>query len=342
MGTKMKLRVAFSVILVLLLAAGGLYWHFGVRARTPEHSLECIRAALEKRDKSDFSRYVDLDRLLDTSYDGFVDGMLDSEISLPAEAKPAVGSFTQMMKAPIIASFKTEVEQYVSTGSWVKEGDGESVSEADELVRRSGIQQTEIRQVEEIDTEEDHAVAHIRVYQQEAAQDFVFEAVMRKNDKGDWRLEEIRNFRDFIIMVGEARRAKLYKYLDTTAEIMERHDRSIREAELRYGDLLSTGSLGNQEIRDSIKSLMQDVIYKDWDARKQELFSVDVPESARTLQHVRLRICDLHMEYAKGYATWMSDKKAVTIREADAKLKEAKTLEQEAKAMVRHMSSARE
>ena len=109
---------------------------------------------------------------------------------------------------------------------------------------------------------------------------------------------------------------------------------------MKYSHLLASGSLGSQATRDEIKDLMENVIQKDWDERKQELFSVSVPDAAQTLQHLRIRICDLYIDYAKNYALWMTDKKAGTIREADTKLKQAKTLELEASTIARRMTRA--
>ena len=76
----------------------------------------------------------------------------------------------------------------------------------------------------------------------------------------------------------------------------------------------------------------------DWTQRKAELSDLTVPPMADTLHHLRLRSCDMRIAYILGYAAWLDDKKAATIREAQAKLKQAKTLENEAAALARHMS----
>ena len=71
--------------------------------------------------------------------------------------------------------------------------------------------------------------------------------------------------------------------------------------------------------------------------KKEDLSAVDVPPSAQSLHRLRLHICDLRIAYAKGYAAWMDDKQAVTIRDANEKLKEAKTLEHEDAVLVQQM-----
>ena len=105
---------------------------------------------------------------------------------------------------------------------------------------------------------------------------------------------------DFTEVVAGIRRAALDKYLEQTSEINLRHDQTIREAEQKYGSILSFGSLDRDQTRFDLKVLLTDVVKKDWEVRKQELFSVDVPKSAETLQNLRMRICDLSIGSADG------------------------------------------
>ena len=84
---------------------------------------------------------------------------------------------------------------------------------------------------------------------------------------------------------------------------------------------------------------MNDVFKKDWEARKQELFNVNVPKSAETLQNLRIKICDLSIDSADLYAKWMDDKKAVTVKEADEKRKQVQALLTEENILISRMSN---
>ena len=198
----------------------------------------------------------------------------------------------------------------------------------------------EFRQVDEIkmDSEDNNkAIAEVRVYQQEAARDFTFEVELTKDERGNWKVTSIKNFRNFINMVNQTRRTQLDKYLDETAAIITRHDNTIREAEQKYGSILSIGSLGQDNTRSDLKVLITDVVKKDWEVRKQELFNVSVPKGAEALQNLRIKICDLSIESADLYAKWLSDKKAATIKEAEEKRKQVQTLQEEEKLLVNRM-----
>ncbi len=342
MGRKMKLRIAFFLIVLLLIAVAAGAWYFKIYTKTPEYAMKQIEASLVQHDGKLFHRYVDMDALLDNSYDEFLEGLMGVDQALTEDAKGAVGNFAQMMKRPLLLSFHTAVDQYVETGTWSAGEDGKNEYEQmgdSEFLMRSGLQKMEFRGLDGIEEDSDtgRAVANTRVYQKDAQEEFVFEVMLKKAENGDWRVEEIRNLEDFMKLVGRARQKEMEKYLEDTAAIITKHERIIRDAEMKYGDILSAGSLGNPVTREEIRKLMKDVIQKDWEERKQELFMVSVPVSAQTLQHLRMRICDLYIDYAKGYAEWMLDKKAVTVRDADAKLKQAKTLEQEERALMRNV-----
>ena len=84
---------------------------------------------------------------------------------------------------------------------------------------------------------------------------------------------------------------------------------------------------------------MLDVIKKDWAERRQELSNLPVPHGAKTLNNLRMRICDLQIEYAENFAQWMDDKKADTAKAAEDKKKLAQTLQAEDNALTRRMSN---
>ena len=206
---------------------------------------------------------------------------------------------------------------------------------------RAGLNTTGYLGIDSIAVDEatDTAVAKVRVYQQEAQSEFVLDVLLQPEEDGAWRVVELTNLPDFVAFLSQARLAELAAYTTQSAAIMEKHDKSVREAEFDMMRLLAAGSLGNQDTRLDLKRLMEDRLLADWRERRDELAALTVPEAALTLHHLRLKICDLNIAYATGYAAWLTDKKAATIREADLKLKQARTLEEEARFLTRRISS---
>lgn len=345
MGKKLRIKLYAFLAVLLLILAGGSYCYVHFYMKTPDYALQQIQASLEDHDTEKFQRYVDLEDLLDTSYDDFMSGILEVEQPLSPEVKATVGDLTQMLKAPLLTSFKAAVLDYVRTGDWnadAAEGDDRGIQAMDsaQVLEKSGLRESAFRKVDSLarDKEAGTAVAKVRIFQAEANEEFVLDVQFTEQADGSWRVTEITNFHEFIVFVAKSRQEQLSQYADTTAEIIARHDASMMQAQEKMSSLLSRGSLGNKDTREALKAFMEDTIRKDWQQRKDELEAVPVPAAAQTLHKLRLKICDLHIAYATGYSAWMTDKKAATIREADRQLKQAKTLEQEEKFLTRRVS----
>ena len=103
--------------------------------------------------------------------------------------------------------------------------------------------------------------------------------------------------------------------------------------------ILAMGNLGNDKTRAELKVLINDVFKKDWEDRKQELFSLPVPKDAATLHNLYMRICDLSIAAAQDYAKWMDDKNSATIKSAEEKIHQVQSLMGEASALAKRMTS---
>ncbi len=340
-----KIRLFLAAVVLLAVIAGSSVWYFSYYTKTPDYSLRMIQSSITKHDMAKFQKYVDLDHLLNTSCDALMDGLIDSERPLSEEARVAVSGFSKMFKVPLVMSFKGIINHYVESGEWSNDASS-SVDQgipidSDVVLSKSGLKNTTFQKIDYVGVDKDAGIATVgvRVFQQEAGEEFVLEVQMVRTEAGVWRVSEITNFHDFIVFVMKARREHLQEYVDATAAIVEQHDKTVRTADKKILDLLSAGSLGNTTTRQSIKDVMLNEIMPDWVQRKEELTEIDAPASAQSLHRLRLHICDLRIAYAKGYAAWMDDKQAVTIRDANEKLKEAKTLEHEAATLVQQMKA---
>ena len=146
-------------------------------------------------------------------------------------------------------------------------------------------------------------------------------------------------FQQFIDKLNDYRRAQLDEYLAQSEKIIAAHEDSIIDAEQKYHEILSRGTLGQDEIRTEIKNLMTEVFKNDWENRKQELSELEVPSGAKTLHNLRMKICDLEIGYAEDYAQWMTDKKAETVKSAEEKRNRARTLRNDEEILTRRLSN---
>ena len=346
MSRKLKIKLLLVLGFLICLGAGGIYWYLMVYMKTPEYAVQKIETSLEQHDKVTFHKYVDTTPLLEDAYDDLVAGLMDTQQPMSEESRMVVGDIVKMLKAPLVTSLNAALDRYVETGDWTggenSQGAEEGALDIQQALAKSGLKDMDLRGIDGIEKGEEKgtAVVKVRVFQRDAGSEFLLEALLRQAEDGVWRLEKIRNFRDFVVFVGQARRAELTKYVEATADIMAQHDKIMRDADFEFQRILAEGSLGKEDTRGKLKHFMEETVAKDWRERKDALESVTVPEEAQSLQRLRLRICDLHIEYAEGYADWLEDKSAATIRNAEAKLKQARTLEQEARFLAKRMGGS--
>ena len=338
MDKSLKMKIGAGVAALAIVVTGGGYYYFHMKTDAPETAIKAVTRSIEKHDVKGFHNAVDVDSLLDSGYAGFVDGLTSFNNSMTPDAKDAIKTFTEMLRAPLMLSMKSAIDSYVATGDPnLKENAGVA-----EILQRTGLNDIEVRSVQNIqvkDANRDEAFADVIIFQSELGREFPIQITLARNEDKKWQITRIQNFQDYVAQIAQARRIQLDEYLAKAGEINARHEATIRSAEQNYGSILSLGSLTQDKTRADLKTLMNDVIKKDWEERKQELFSLHVPKDAATLQNLYMKICDLSIAAAQDYAKWMDDKNSATIKSAEEKIHQAQTLTTEAAAIARRMTS---
>lgn len=338
MNKKIKMAVGAGLAALALAVAGGGYYYFHVRADNPAHAIETLTRAIEKHDVQEFHRVVNVDGVIDSGYDGFVEGISSSDSANTSDAKEVIKSFTKMLRGPLTLSMKTALDSYVATGDFNTDDNSGVI----ELIERTGLNNAEVRDVRNIkvnDENNNEAFADVIVFQPELEREFPIHIVLKRGENDRWKIDSIKNFQEYVTEINRARRKQIDDYLVKSTEINTRHEIILREAEEKYGMILSAGSLGQDKTRAELKTMLDEIFRKDWEARKEEFFGMHVPKDAETLHNLYLRICDLAISAAQDYAKWMDDKNAPTIKSAEDKIHQVQTLMTEASALAKRMAA---
>lgn len=332
----MKAKILCAALLCVVFLFVGLFWYFRVYTKTPEYALRSIESALEHHDRDLFRRYVRLDALLDTGYDDFMTGTMEAEFGQMRENSAALEDFSKMLKPAFVQMLKEAVDTRLTTGAWPSTDPTEDGADAENILSRIGVRDLTFREIANLtqNDEAQTAEAEVVVHQEEANTDFSFKILLTPSDEGTWQVVAIQNLQEYALVLEKARRLRVEAYLEETDAILARHEQTIRTAQLRLYSVLGTGTLGSQSTRDMARQIMEQEILADWKSRREELAAVSVPRSLQSLHQLRLKICDLHAAYAQGYAAWMTDKNAATIRNAESSLRQAEVLEVEASFLV--------
>jgi len=336
MSRALKLKLSCAALLTLLLFFTGLFWYFHVYTKTPEYALHSIEDAFDRHDEALFLRYVRLDTVLDAGYDDFMRGTMDAAFGHSREASAALEDFSKMLKPAFITMIKDAVHTRLTTGEWPSADPADDGADTDNILSRIGVRDLTFRDLANPVIHENTQTAEIDVvaHQGEADSDFTFKVILAPSEEGDWQVVSVQNLHEYAIVLEQARRLRVESYLEETDTIMARHDQTSGAAQLRLCSVLGAGTLGSQATRDMARQIMEQDILVDWQERKDELSAVSVPRSMQSLHQLRLKICDLHIAYAQGYAAWMTDKNASTIRSAENSLRQAEVLEVEASFLV--------
>ena len=337
MNKRIKMAAGAGIAALALAVTGGGYYFFHVRNDTPNFAIKTIQQSVKEHDTKTFHRVVDVDSVLDSGYDGFVEGVISSGTALTPDAKEALKNFTQVLRAPLIMSLKSAIDSYVATGDLKPEENGG----VNELLEKTGLNDAEIRDVKNIqinDADKNEAFADLIIYQPELDGEFPIHLVLSRDEDKNWKLNRVQNFQEYVEQVTQARRAKLDEYLAQAGAVNTRHDTVIREADQKYGAILAVGSLGQDNTRAELKTLLNDVFKKDWEERKQELFSLRVPKDAEPLHNLFMQICDLSIAAVNDYSKWMDDKNSATIKSAEEKIHQSQALMAEAIALAKRLN----
>lgn len=338
MDKRIKMAAGAGIAALALAFAGGGYYYFHVHTDTPEYAIKAVSESIAEHDLKEFHRAVNVDSVLDSGYSGLVDGMISPTVVTSPGTEDMLKNFTQMFRTPLMLSLKTAIDSYVATGDFKVENSPDIMT----LIERIGLNNIEVRGVKNIeinDANREEAFADLMLYQPELGREFPIQIVLTRGKDNRWQVNRVQNFQEYVAQILQARRTQLDDYLAKAGEINARHDASIREAEQKYGAILALGSLAQDNTRAELKSLIKDVFKADWEARKQELFSLPVPADAVPLHNLYMKICDVSIAAAQDYAKWMDDKNVATIKSAEDKIHQVQTLLTEAATLAKRMTS---
>ena len=338
MEKRIKMAAGAGIAALAVAVAGGGYYYFHVRPDTPDYAIKTVSQSIEKHDVKEFHRVVDLDGVLNSGYNGFVDGMTAPGNATTPDAKEAIRNFTQMLRVPLLLSLKAAVDTYIETGNL----DTTEYVGVMELIERTGLNDIEARGVKNIelnDANRNEAFADLIIYQPELGHEFPIQIILTRGADDRWQITRVKNFQDYVAQITQARRIQLDEYLAKAGEINAKHETTIREGEQRYAAILTQGNLAQEKTRAELKTLVNDTFKADWELRKQELFSLPVPKEAAPLHDLYMKICDLSIAASQDYARWLDDRNIATIKASEDKIHQVQSLIMEAAVLAKRLTS---
>ena len=332
--TRIIIGAALAVVALVLVIGG--YYFFHVGTDTPDYAIKKVAQSVENHDVKEFHRVVNIDSVLDSGYDAFVESIAAPDTKMLPEVKETIKNFTQTLRAPMLISLKSSLDSYIETGEFNRENNVGVV----ELLEQTGLNDVEIRNVKNIeisDADRNEAFADLIIYQPELDREFPIQILLKRVNDNQWQVTRVQNFQEYVTQIIKARRTQLEVYLKEAAEINTKYDTTLRESEQKYDTILSLGNIGQDKTRAELKSLIDDHFKPNWQQRKQELFSLHVPKDAETLHNLYLKICDTAISASEDYSSWLDDRNSLKIKSAEDKIHQIKSMMDEASALAGRM-----
>ena len=338
-SNRLKKTLLAAAGVVVIIGAGGAWWYFSMYTKTPEFALQKIEDSISQNNKDEFYKYVAVNHVLDTAGDALLSGMVETAVSPEQDQHIAFTEFSKMFKTPVVNILQTAVDNYVLNGQWIDD-QIEPSSEMGNgvMLAKAGLTQITFKGVDSLEkVDDDTAVANVRIFQSEANEDFILHVEMKKNAEGIWQVYEITNVKEFVSFVNEGRKILVKNYIDESNKLASEYDVAIREAEKNVSMAISTGSLGDNNLREELAKIVKEELLVQWQQEKSALESMSVPAAAGTLHKLKLKTCDANISYAENYALWLHTKDLKDLRKAEENLRIARTLEKDVKQLSKQM-----
>lgn len=327
-----RAKAIIAGLFILLLACAGTYWYFSYHAKTPEYALQMTQQAIKKHDLTQFNKYVDTRSLAASASNAMVEKMMAANDNLPDDARLAMNSYTEMFKETFARGFTMAADNFVQNGGWRdnnKKATGGWPIDYATLLNNAGLEGLSFKDAKiiEVNKAQGTAIAAVETEQTEIGQPYTFKFTLVRQKNGVWRIESIDNFGDFITLLQKGRRRFMLDYIDNTENLLTVQRKKFAQLDSQIRAIINTGNLGDTAVRDNLQQLISTQMLPLWQNFRDSLKAVEVPASAKTLQNLRLQICDLYISYYQNYDQWLKTRQIADLHKANDEMRNAKVLE---------------
>lgn len=210
-------KVKMLGITLLSIAVIALAWYFLYFTKTPEYSLNAVRASIVNHEVDTFKKYVDVDSLLSHGYDDTIAAYIASEPKLSQDnfSKSLVEGLAKLFKGMAITEGKESILRYVETGKLEKEdaikttgSTPANTPSTKNVVEQTGLKDASFRGLAYTKIDGKVANVGLKILVKETNQEVVVDVKMQKLSDGSWRIVQITNLKDLLLKANEIKNSK--------------------------------------------------------------------------------------------------------------------------------------
>ena len=203
-----KKSIIAVLIAVIVIVLG---WYFLYFTKTPVYSLNLARESVEKHDVVTFKKHVDVESIVGSGYDDFVDVQMNDPLIKDNPFKGFAEVMLKGLKSQIVPVLSQETYNSIEKKSDDSNQNAKSKEAANEVKEKTGVKDLEFKSIGAATIDGNSAIVPIIFSSKELNQDVTFDLLMKKLEDGTWQAIKVNNFKEYLDLVEKNEKNKMNK-----------------------------------------------------------------------------------------------------------------------------------
>lgn len=205
--SKKKTIIAIFIAVIAIVVG----WYFLYFTKTPVYSLNLARESVEKHDVVTFKKHVDVESIIGSGYDDFVDVQMNDPLIKDNPFKGFAEVMLKGLKSQIVPVLTQEIYNGVEKKSEDTNQNAKSKEAASEVKEKTGVKDLEFKSIGSATIDGNSAIVPIVFSSKELNQDVTFNLLMKKLEDGTWQAIKVNNFKEYLDLVEKNEKNKMNK-----------------------------------------------------------------------------------------------------------------------------------
>lgn len=205
--SKKKTIIAILIAVIAIV----LGWYFLYFTKTPVYSLNLARESVEKHDVVTFKKHVDVESIVGSGYDDFVDVQMNDPLIKDNPFKGFAEAMLKGLKSQIVPALSQEIYNGIEKKSDDSNQNAKSKEAANEVKEKTGVKDLEFKSIGSANIDGNSAIVPIVFSSKELNQDVTFDLLMKKLEDGTWQAIKVNNFKEYLDLVEKNEKNKTNK-----------------------------------------------------------------------------------------------------------------------------------
>lgn len=204
-----KKKIIIAVLIAVIAIVLG--WYFLYFTKTPVYALNLARESVEKHDVVTFKKHVDVESIVGSGYDDFVDVQMNDPLIKDNPFKGFAEVMLKGLKSQIVPVLSQEIYNGIEKKSDDSNQNAKSKEAANEVKEKTGVKDLEFKSISSANIDGNSAIVPIIFSSKELNQDVTFDLLMKKLEDGTWQAIKVNNFKEYLDLVEKNEKNKTNK-----------------------------------------------------------------------------------------------------------------------------------